>query len=252
MPQTPDLFVVCKKCGSEVSPYITECPYCGTRLRKRAPRIDRELGGRGGGRLRPSMPRLTRLMPGEIPGIRADPTAKPWATGILVLLSLFGLLVLSVVSRADAGVAGALHGQWWRVFSSPFLYANVWYQLAAVLAIGIFGWLLERRHGPFLVLALFALCGFGGIALDAAVEKVPLALGGNGAALGLLAAWAIPDLVALKRGKEIDADLLGALVIAAVLLLMPAAVPEASAIAGICGGIAGMLAGFALAARPRH
>ncbi len=24
-----DLFVVCKQCGSEVSPYITECPYCG-------------------------------------------------------------------------------------------------------------------------------------------------------------------------------------------------------------------------------
>ena len=33
----PELFVVCKKCNSEVSPYITECPYCGTRLRKRAP-----------------------------------------------------------------------------------------------------------------------------------------------------------------------------------------------------------------------
>ena len=38
----PELFVVCKSCGSEVSPYITECPYCGNRLRKRAPKIDRE------------------------------------------------------------------------------------------------------------------------------------------------------------------------------------------------------------------
>ena len=36
-----DLFVICKKCGSEVSPYVTECPYCGTRLRKRAPKLDR-------------------------------------------------------------------------------------------------------------------------------------------------------------------------------------------------------------------
>src|SRR5271170_2118137 len=34
-----DLFVVCKQCGSEVSPYITECPYCGNRLRKRAPKL---------------------------------------------------------------------------------------------------------------------------------------------------------------------------------------------------------------------
>ena len=37
----PDLFVVCKNCGSEVSPYVTECPYCGQRVRKRAPKIDR-------------------------------------------------------------------------------------------------------------------------------------------------------------------------------------------------------------------
>src|SRR4030081_2275554 len=36
-----DLFVVCKQCGSEVSPYITECPYCGSRLRSRAPKLPR-------------------------------------------------------------------------------------------------------------------------------------------------------------------------------------------------------------------
>src|SRR5580693_10763671 len=36
-----DLFVVCKQCGSEVSPYITECPYCGHRLRRRAPKLPR-------------------------------------------------------------------------------------------------------------------------------------------------------------------------------------------------------------------
>ena len=41
MASGPDLFVVCKSCGSEVSPYITECPYCGTRLRKRAPKLER-------------------------------------------------------------------------------------------------------------------------------------------------------------------------------------------------------------------
>ena len=43
----PDLFVVCKNCGSEVSPYVTECPYCGTRLRKRAPKIDTRRARRG-------------------------------------------------------------------------------------------------------------------------------------------------------------------------------------------------------------
>ena len=37
----PELSVVCKSCRSEVSPYVTECPYCGTRLRKRAPKLER-------------------------------------------------------------------------------------------------------------------------------------------------------------------------------------------------------------------
>ena len=37
----PELSVVCRSCGEEVSPYVTECPYCGTRLRKRAPKLER-------------------------------------------------------------------------------------------------------------------------------------------------------------------------------------------------------------------
>src|SRR5437899_2739330 len=42
MSSSADLFVICKQCGSEVSPYITECPYCGHRLRRRAPKLPRE------------------------------------------------------------------------------------------------------------------------------------------------------------------------------------------------------------------
>src|SRR5439155_10437237 len=41
---TPELSVVCKSCGSEVSPYVTECAYCGSRLRRRAPKLGREGG----------------------------------------------------------------------------------------------------------------------------------------------------------------------------------------------------------------
>ena len=130
---------------------------------------------------------------------------------------------------------------------SPFLYDSIWYELAAVTAIAIFGWLLERRHGPLVVLGLFVLCGMGGIALTVAVDATPFAMGGNGAALGLLCAWAVPDLIARRRGEDYDGDLLGTAVFAAVLLLMPLAVPDASAIAGFAGGAAGMLAGLVLA-----
>src|SRR2546430_13697086 len=41
--------------SEEVSPYVTECPYCGTRLRKRAPKL--ELRGE---ELTPKQSRRTR------------------------------------------------------------------------------------------------------------------------------------------------------------------------------------------------
>jgi membrane associated rhomboid family serine protease len=253
MAQTPDLFVVCKNCRNEVSPYITECPYCGTRLRKRAPKIERDgsvsqpKARRGRKGRRRSMPRLPRIRGDEIPGIRGDAGTRPYATIALVVLSLFGYLLLFAVNRGDVALVGKPDGQWWRVATTPFLYGNVWYELAAVTAIGVFGWLLERRHGPLAVLAVFAICGMGAAALAAVVDPDPIVLGGNGAALGLLCAWAVPDLVARARGEDYEGDLLGAAVMAVVLLLMPLAAGEASAIAGFAGGAAGMAAGLALA-----
>src|SRR4029453_2016103 len=117
MAQAPDLFVVCKKCGEEVSPYITECPYCGTRLRKRAPKIERDgtvsepAAQTKPRRARRTAPRLGRLRTGEIPGIRGDATGRPWATIVLTTLSLFGLLFLQVVDRVDVAVARAVRGR---------------------------------------------------------------------------------------------------------------------------------------------
>jgi membrane associated rhomboid family serine protease/DNA-directed RNA polymerase subunit RPC12/RpoP len=260
MAQTPDLFVVCSNCGNEVSPYITECPYCGRRLRKRAPKIERDgtvaepkgrrgRRGRGARKLRreTAAPRTGRFRRSAMPGLGADVATRPYATIALVALSLFGYLLLLAVNDGDVALIGKPDGEWWRVATTPFLYANVWYELAAVTALGVYGWLLERRHGPFAVLALFVLCGMGGAALTAVVDPTPVALGGNGAALGLLCAWAVPDLVARTRGEDYDGDLIGTAVFAAVILLMPLATSEASAIAGFAGGAAGMAVGLALA-----
>jgi membrane associated rhomboid family serine protease len=252
MASSPDLFVVCKNCGSEVSPYITECPYCGTRLRKRAPKIERD------GTVsepKPKKPKQKQKRPPRVrrerPSVRAALDTRPYATLALVLLSLFGYLVLSVVDPVDIAVAGPIAGEWWRVATTIFLYGSPWYELAAVLAIGIYAWLLEARHGPFVVLALFVLCGAGGAALTAVIDPTPLAIGGNGAAMGLLCAWAVPDLLARARGEEYDGDLIGTLVIALVVLLMPLAVSEASAIAGFAGGAIGLLCGLVLARSQR-
>jgi membrane associated rhomboid family serine protease len=254
MAGTPDLFVVCKSCGSEVSPYITECPYCGQRLRKRAPKIEREDGeARVKESRRLPRPTLGPLRAGEIPGIRGDEVRRPYATIVLTVLGVVGYLLLFLVDRVSVAVDGPIGGQWWRLATSPFLYENTWAQVAAVTAIALYGWLLERRHGPVLVVLVFALGGIGGTALAVAAGGEPIVLGGNGAALALLGAWAVPHVLARRRGRDDDeVDLLGTAVIAAVVFLLPVASYFTSIVAGGTGVVVGILTGLLLArVRPR-
>jgi membrane associated rhomboid family serine protease len=113
--------------------------------------------------------------------------------------------------------------------------------------IAVFGWLIERRHGPLVVLVLFALGAIGGAAITAADSSLPIALGGNGGALALLVAWAIPDLLSLRAGEDIEGDLLGTAVVGVVVALMPLVVPSASWISDATGVVAGTLIGLPLA-----
>jgi membrane associated rhomboid family serine protease len=247
MASGPDLFVVCKKCGSEVSPYITECPYCGTRLRKRAPKLER-----GGVPKEPKAPRrrrptLGRLRPGEIPGIRAD--RRPYGTIALVLASL----LVTLGAKANLWEVHQLlltfdtTDEYYRTVTTLFVYGSTGYEIVALGAIFLFGWLLERRHGTWAPLLVFVAGGAGGMFLAIAGDDVGIvSTGGNGAALALLAAWAMRDVLGRRRGVEDDSDLLGALAIAAVLILLPLATEEASALAGLGGGLVGVVLGVLL------
>jgi membrane associated rhomboid family serine protease len=246
MASGPDLFVICKSCGSEVSPYITECPYCGTRLRKRAPKLERGGVPKAPKSARRARPRLQPLRPGEIPGIRPD--RRPYVTVALVVASI----VVSRVARfrpqvaADLLLGGPLDGEWWRVVTTQFLYGSTSYEVATLSAVALFGWLLERRHGWWAPLLVFFIGGTAGMALVAAADN-GVALGGNAAALALLAAWAMRDVLARRRGREDDADMLGTLAIAVLLVLMPLATDDANALAGLGGGVVGIVLGLGLA-----
>ena len=240
-----DLFVVCKSCGSEVSPYVTECPYCGNRVRKRAPKIARgeedELAVKR--RRRAKAPKLPKLRSDEIPGIAID--RRPYATIALIGLALLATLVLATneVFLDDLGaIIGPLDGDWWRIAAYPFVFDNFGTMFIALIAVGIFGTLLEKRFGPFAVVALFLICGAAGGALTELLEVYP-ALTANGAALGLLAAWFVDDRLAARRGDDRGNDLLGVGVIFVVLALVPLADETASWAAGVGGLAAGAVLG---------
>jgi membrane associated rhomboid family serine protease len=245
-----DLFIVCRQCGSEVSPYITECPYCGHRLRRRAPKLPRERPGREAGpRLRGSSLRRLR---GPIGLLFAGADTRPYAT-IALVLGACGVWIATsggYISPAKLSIEGPIEGQWWRLFSSQFVYKNGVYAFVALLAVAIFGWLLERRHGPAIVIALFLGAGVSGALVAEVAFSYPVIVGANAGALCLIAAWAAPDLRAARRREWYEGDLLGAAAIAAALLAMPFARSEANWLAGVIGGVFGLMLGLGLSRIP--
>jgi hypothetical protein len=273
MPPGPDLFVVCKQCGSEVSPYITECPYCGSRLRRRAPKLPRvKSRGRGLRRLGRTFTfhrshshssahpegRFSRR--GDYP--RGE--SPPFATIALVTLGCAGWVLVrggylgtvhvaglgdvagTYVSFFKIAIGGPLNGDWWKLLSSPFAYVNGLYAFIALLATAIFGWLLERRRGPAIVLVVFFAGSVTGALAAIALYSEPIVSGANAGALALIAAWSIPDLRAVRGGRYYEGDLLGTAAIAALLLVLPYARPEASWMGGVVGALVGSIAGLGL------
>lgn len=241
----PDLFVVCKNCSSEVSPYVTECPYCGQRVRKRAPKLERGEGDEEPRAKRRRPPALPRLKRDEIPGIAPD--TRPYATLALVLVAVVGALVLATreVLPGEIAVYSDPADEPWKLVTTAFVHDNLGYGLAAMFAAGLFGSFLERRFGILTPVAVFVLAGSAGAALSVSLDLYPAA-GANGAGLGMLTAWLVEDRLALRRGDDRENDMLGVLVIALLLLLMPVAVEDASAAAAAGGAVAGAFAGLIL------
>ena len=260
MAGAPDLFVVCKNCQSEVSPYITECPYCGQRLRKRAPKLDRE--GRPSEPVAPPSPpppprpeprkakSARRLRPVRAERPAREPRRRVRATVALVVASLLVTLGFQagIWAIEPLIIEGAVESQWWRLLTTTFVYATSGYEAVGLTTIALFGWLLERRHGAWATLVVYVLGAVAGGALVVLLDPSDgLSLGGYAPGMALLCAWAMRDLLTRRRGGEVDADMLGLAIWFAVLALMPLATIQANVLAGLGGAAAGALLGLSLA-----
>ncbi len=254
-----ELSVICKNCGSEVSPYVTECPYCGARLRKRAPKLERR-----GDALEARRPRRRpRLIPPRPALLSAD---LPYATLAVILGSAIVLIVQTATAYGlasfgglfivpdSAGAAGISAEEWWRYFTAPFAYADVGYLFAVGLALAIFSTGVERRLGTVQTAVLLVGCGALSMVAAAGVagaqDEARVIAGGNGIALGMLAAWFALRRAEARGAIDQEYDAIGVAVCAIALLLLPLFVRDADLIAGIAGGVVGGLAGL-LTARLR-
>jgi membrane associated rhomboid family serine protease len=255
----PELSVVCRSCGEEVSPYVTECPYCGTRLRKRAPKLERrgdELQAQESRRDRKRRERAERRERVTSRRAALAEAERPYA----VIAAILAPAVLVIVQRAagipitDLGaIVGPVGDEWWRYLAAPFAYPDVPYLFACALGIAIFGIGVERRLGTIPTLVLMVACGaLGMLAADGIEGAISgeggdplLAAGGNGIALGLLTAWAVLRRAELRAGDGEHVDLVGAAVCAAALILLPLVEDFANVFAGLAGGAVGALCAVA-------
>jgi membrane associated rhomboid family serine protease len=249
---SPELSVVCRSCGEEVSPYVTECPYCGTRIRKRAPKLERhgdELTARQSRRARRRAARAQRAE--RLAGL----TDRPYAVLFAILAP--ALVVLIRTASADltifslGAIVGPVDGEWWRYLTAPFIYPDVAYLFVAALGIAIFGIPVERRLGTIPTVVLIVACGsLGMLAADgietafASSNDILLAAGGNGVALGLLAAWAVLRAAEIRGRPHEDVEVIGAAVAAAVLILLPLVDDYANVFAGLGGALVGGACGL--------
>ncbi len=246
-----ELSVICKNCGSEVSPYVTECPYCGARLRKRAPKLERRGDGleatprrRPGGRLRARFRRE-----GEAGSDR------PYATIAVILGSAILLLVQKASGDSLSTFGGILvpgYEQWWRILAAPFAYVDVGYLFVIAVALAIFAVGVERRLGTTATAILLVSCGSLGMlaasGIVSASGDIQVMAGGNGMALGAVAAWFTIRRAEAEGAIDQEYDRIGVAVSAAVLLALPIFESTANVFAGIIGGAVGGLAGLLAAA----
>jgi membrane associated rhomboid family serine protease len=247
-----ELSVICKNCGSEVSPYVTECPYCGARLRKRAPKLER----RGDG-LEARPRRRRRLAFPRRRAVRASGEAafRPYAT----MAAILGPAALILVQKASGDPLSAYGGivvpfadQWWRFLAAPFAYVDVGYLFVVAVGLAIFATPLERRLGTAPTAVLLLACGSLGMLVAGGLANaqggIHVIAGGNGMALGALAAWFAIRRAETHGAIDADYDAIGVLVAATVLLLLPVFDSSADVFAGLAGGAVGGLAGLAASA----
>jgi membrane associated rhomboid family serine protease len=245
-----ELSVICKNCGSEVSPYVTECPYCGARLRKRAPQLERRDGGLEAKPRRGPASRIFRIRIS-----RRAIAHRPYATLAAILGSATLLLIQQASGESLATLGGLtvpVGGEWWRFLTAPFAYADVGYLFVVAVGLAIFATGVEQRLGSVATGVLLLACGSLGMLAASAVASaqgdVTMIAGGNGMALGTVAAWFAIRRHEAHHAIDQEYDPIGVAVAAAVLLALPIFESTANVFAGLAGGAVGGLAGLAAAA----
>jgi membrane associated rhomboid family serine protease len=237
--------IICPSCSAEVSPYVTECPYCGKRVQKRAPKL---------GTAKPPKQKKKR----ERKPRRGVPSIELSDGRLLAVPALVaGSVVLSVLIRAGVvqsttvGVIGHVNGDWAKLLTAPFAHPSVAYGFVVLVAFAIFGSRIEKRFksGALVVITIWLVSGALGAALTAET-LISFAAGALAPAIAVTVACGMGAVEQRRDGGE--ADLAGPGVVLAVLLVMPPLVVGATWMEVLAGLIVGVGAGTAVVRSDRR
>ncbi len=250
--------LICPDCQI-IAPVGFHCPDCVAAARR-----GRALGAAAASRPA-AAPRRRRAQPVVVSGQAAFNLARRRAvlTGALVAANL-ALFVVSAATERSVwrGIGGLgnimengalwgpavdLGGEWWRLFTSGFLHANILHVGFNVLLLRLLGALLERRLGfvRYAVLYVAALLS-GALGALLASPRAPT-IGASGAVFGLMGAHLMISRAAGLRAR--DSGVMGLLILNLITTFL---VPNIS-IGGHIGGLAGgLLASWILLAPERR
>ena len=150
------------------------------------------------------------------------------------------LVQLAMLGRDDyaatAGVAaGVADGGYWRLLTSVFVHAEALHLLFNMVALWVFGPMLESLLGRLRFIALYLVCGLAGsVAVYLLTAPRAFTVGASGAVFGLLGAALV---VSLRRGYDVR-WLLGLLAINAVFSLLGPRISWQGHLGGLLGGLA--------------
>ena len=113
---------------------------------------------------------------------------------------ILGSAILLLVQKATGdslstfgGLMVPIEGEWWRYLTAPFAYVDVGYLFVVAVGLAIFATGVERRLGSAPTAVLLLACGALGMLAAGGVAnaqgEITVIAGGNGMALGAVAAW---------------------------------------------------------------
>lgn len=185
-----------------------------------------------------------RSMTPRLPGW----TGRPWASLLLVAVPAVMLITGTLLERGEVEM-GAVDvpsvADWWRFVVAPFVYDDAGFLFAIALVTLLFGPGLEERLGSLPTLILLVACGslglLGAFAIDDQRGVEAALAGGNGLALGAVAAWWV---TARSGGSTGEVDRIPLIIVAVAIVILPLFVFGASIWAAPVGGAVGTVAGL--------